>query len=209
MAKRREQRSDHRREQRSDHRRKSRSNRSRKNVEYPGWVWGLWGLTIGLSVAAAVWINDRAANVAVSGISREPASLENVLDDNGETEAMAETRTEPAKSRFEFYEMLPNFEVVIPEMDPEVAADIEPQAVDVPGTYVLQAGSFTSYDDADRRRAELALQGIASTIQRVSIDEETYHRVRVGPTSDLDELNMLRSRLRAAKIDVLRIRLGD
>ena len=63
--------------------------------------------------------------------------------------------------------------------------------------------------DADRRRAELALHGIESQIQRVMIDDKTYHRVRIGPTDDLDELNLLRSRLRAAQIDVLRIRLGD
>ena len=61
----------------------------------------------------------------------------------------------------------------------------------------------------DRRRAELALHGIESQIQRVMIDDRTYHRVRIGPTDDLDELNLLRSRLRAAQIDVLRIRLGD
>ena len=78
-----------------------------------------------------------------------------------------------------------------------------------PGLYVLQAGSFSRYEDADRRRAELALQGIESSIQRVTIDDRTYHRVRIGPIDDLDELNMLRSRLRAARIDVLRIRLGD
>ena len=190
-------------------RRKRRSSRSKKESEYPGWVWGLCGLTIGLSVAAAVWVSDRAGEVTNRPVAREPASLENALDDNSEREAMAETQTEATKSRFEFYDMLPNFEVIIPETDPEVAADIEPRAVDIPGTYVLQAGSFTSYDDADRRRAQLALQGIESSIQRVSIDDKTFHRVRVGPTNDLDELNMLRSRLRAAKIDVLRIRLGD
>ena len=105
--------------------------------------------------------------------------------------------------------MLPQFEVVIPEQEPDVSRDTERRAIDVPGVYVLQAGSFTNYDDADRRRAELALQGIESSIQRVSIDDRTYHRVRIGPTRDLDELNMLRSRLRAAEIDVLRIRLGD
>jgi cell division protein FtsN len=190
-------------------RRKRRSGRSKKESEYPGWVWGLWGLTIGLSVAAAVWVSDRAGEVTNRPVARDPASLENALDDNSEREAMAETQTEATKSRFEFYDMLPNFEVIIPETDPEVAADVEPRAVDIPGTYVLQAGSFTSYDDADRRRAQLALQGIESSIQRVSIDDKTFHRVRVGPTNDLDELNMLRSRLRAAKIDVLRIRLGD
>jgi cell division protein FtsN len=190
-------------------RRKRRSGRSKKESEYPGWVWGLWGLTIGLSVAAAVWVSDRAGEVTNRPVARDPASLEDALDDNSEREAMNETQTEATKSRFEFYDMLPNFEVIIPETDPEVAADIEPRAVDIPGTYVLQAGSFTSYDDADRRRAQLALQGIESSIQRVSIDDKTFHRVRVGPTNDLDELNMLRSRLRAARIDVLRIRLGD
>ena len=74
---------------------------------------------------------------------------------------------------------------------------------------MLQAGSFTLFEDADRRRAELALHGIESQIQRVSIDDRVFHRVRIGPTDDLDELNLLRSRLRAAQIDVLRIRLGD
>lgn len=131
------------------------------------------------------------------------------LDYNGENEEAGASKAEPKKSRFDFYELLPNFEVVIPEEDPEVAADVEPTAVVVPGTYVLQAGSFSAYEDADRRRAQLALQGIESFIQRVSIDDKTFHRVRIGPTNDLNELNMLRSRLRAAKIDVLRIRLGN
>ena len=98
---------------------------------------------------------------------------------------------------------------ILPEQEPNVAADIEPQAVLEPGLYVLQAGSFSAFADADRRRAELGLHGIESQIQRVTIDDRTYHRVRIGPTSDLDELNMFRSRLRAAQIDVLRIRLGD
>ncbi len=105
--------------------------------------------------------------------------------------------------------MLPKFEVIIPEQEPDVATESGPHVVVQPGVYVLQAGSFSAYADADRRRAQLALQGIESKIQRVTIDDRTYHRVRIGPIDDLDELNMLRSRLRAAQIDALRIRLGD
>ena len=120
-----------------------------------------------------------------------------------------EPTPEPSESRFTFYNMLPNFEVIIPEQEPDVEVDARPQAVIEPGLYVLQAGSFSSFADADRRRAELALHGIESSIQRVTIDNKAYHRVRIGPTDDLDELNILRSRLRAARIDVLRIRLGD
>lgn len=188
-------------------RRKGRA-RAKKTQEYPGWAYGLFGLAIGLSVAAAVWVNDRRPINTPSATAREPASLDGALDQNGENESVSASE-EPKKSRFEFYEMLPKFEVIIPEEDPDVAADVEPKAIVDPGVYVLQVGSFTAYADADRRRAQLALQGIESSIQRVTIDDKTYHRVRIGPTDDLDELNMLRSRLRAAKLDALRIRVGD
>ena len=201
--------------------RRRRRSGSRGRDDYPGWMYGVFGLGIGLSVAAAIWFSDRRATPAVA--EREPASMERAPDgggadnldrnaESGSTEDAPATEDQAArkKSRFDFYEMLPAFEVVVTEEEEAVVArDAEPQAVVEPGVYVLQAGSFTTYDDADRRRAELALQGIESSIQKVTIDDKTYHRVRIGPTDDLEELNMLRSRLRAAKIDALRIRMGD
>ena len=192
---------------------KKRSKRRRtasRKQEYPGWVWMIFGLAIGLSVAFAIYVRD-GQPAPPPAAARQPASLESAIDDNHETPGAAASAAaeEPKESRFTFYDMLPNFEVVIPEQEPDVRKDVEPRAVVTPGLYILQAGSFTRYEDADRRRAELALQGIESTIQRVTIDDKTYHRVRIGPTENLDELNMLRSRLRAAKIDVIRIRLGE
>lgn len=178
--------------------------RRRHQSEYPGWLWMLFGLGIGLSVALAIWVKDRIPAIPVA---KQPQSLQqpvaSAVDDNDETPEA------PPESRFDFYDMLPNFEVIIPEQEPDVSADTEPRAVVEPGVYVLQAGSFSAYEDADRRRAQLALHGIESRVQRVSIDDKTYHRVRIGPIDDLDDLNMLRSRLRQAKIDVLRIRLHD
>jgi len=187
--------------------RSKRRKKTSKQQDYPGWVWMLFGLAIGLSVAFAIFVRDRQP-AEVAAQAPEPASLESAIDDNGEA-TPAESEESPQESRFTFYNVLPNFEVVIPEQEPDVTADVEPQAVVEPGVYVLQAGSFSRFEDADRRRAELALQGIESNIQRVTIDDRTYHRVRIGPIDDLEELNMLRSRLRAAKIDVLRIRLGE
>ena len=187
--------------------------RKRDSGAYPGWVYGLFGLAVGLSVAAAVWVSDRRAAVTADlAPAPSPASLESALDANGETAPAVAEEPPPAElaaKRFEFYDMLPNFEVIVPEEDSVVIQDTEPKAIDQPGTYILQAGSFSTHDDADRRRAQLALQGIESTIQKVTIDDKTYHRVRIGPVDDLDELNVLRSRLHAAKIDVLRIRMGD
>jgi len=190
-------------------RKRRRSSRSRKKKqEYPGWLWMLFGLSLGLSVAFAIYVKDSKPTPVVAAAAPQPASLQGAMDDNDEAVA-EEAPVEPEEKRFTFYDMLPNFEVIIPEQEPDVEVDAAPEAVLEPGLYVLQAGSFSAYDDADRRRAELALHGIESQIQRVTIDDKTYHRVRIGPTSDLDRLNMLRSRLRTAKIDVLRIRLGD
>lgn len=190
-------------------RKRQRSTRSRKKQDFPGWLWMLFGLSLGLSVAFAVYVNDRKPASASAAAGPQPASMQAALDQNDETASRQSDSEEPQEKRFTFYDMLPNFEVIIPEQEPDVAPDVEPRAVLEPGLYVLQVGSFSAFADAERRRAELGLQGIESQIQRVTIDDRTYHRVRIGPTSDLDELNMLRSRLRAAQIDALRIRLGD
>lgn len=185
-------------------RRRRRSSRSKKHDDYPGWVWLCFGLAIGLSVAFAVYVKDRTP-------AQEPG-LQTSLDDNGEFTAEQPATTdvkELPKSRFDFYDMLPAFEIIIADDEPDVNADVEPQAIVEPGVYILQAGSFSTHGDADRRRAELALHGIVSLVQQARVNKRDYYRVYIGPIEELDELNMLRSRLRAAKIDVLRIRLGD
>ncbi|HLU61219.1 MAG TPA: SPOR domain-containing protein [Gammaproteobacteria bacterium] len=117
---------------------------------------------------------------------------------------------EEKKPRFDFYQMLPNFEVVVPEQDQEVQRSGEVGKVDKPGTYVLQAGSFRNAADADKLRATLALAGIESSVQTVTIDrDQTWHRVRIGPFENLDRLNAARERLAQHNIQALVIRLGE
>lgn len=115
-----------------------------------------------------------------------------------------------AATKYDFYEMLPNFEVVVPEKDKEVKRDL-PAAAPVarPGVYVLQAGSYRNEADADRVRAQLSMQGIDAKVQRVAVDADVWHRVRIGPITKLDELNRVRKQLHAADVDALVIRVGD
>ncbi len=190
-------------------RRQRRSSQRKKQSEYPGWLWMVFGLAIGLSVAFAVYVKDREPGVQLASTTQQPASLQGTLDNNGEAEVVEPVAAEPAKKRFDFYDMLPAFEMIIADDEPDVDIDVEPQAIDEPGIYLLQAGSFSTHNDADRRRAELALHGIESRVQRARVNSRDYYRVYVGPIDDLDELNITRSRLRAAKIEVMRIRLGD
>ena len=185
--------------------------RKKNDADYPGWMWMTFGLAIGLSVAFAIYMRDQRKVQPSQPVAQQPASMAAPMErppSVPEPEPVSEPE-EQAEPRFSFYSMLPNFEVVIPEQEPDVSRDAEVQAIQSPGTYVLQAGSFAEVADADRRRAELALLGIESRIQHVSIDDKSYHRVRIGPMNDLDELNLVRAQLRQAEIDVLRIRLGE
>jgi cell division protein FtsN len=112
--------------------------------------------------------------------------------------------------KYDFYEMLPNFEVVVPEKDKDVKRDLPAAAkIERPGVYVLQAGSYRNEADAERVRAQLAMQGVEAKVQRVAVDADVWHRVRIGPISNLEELNKVRRQLQAAEVDALVIRIGD
>jgi cell division protein FtsN len=170
------------------------------------------GLAIGLVVAVGVYLFDRRP---AARLAQEAAPMTR-------DEAPAPAKPAPASAAqdaetlFVFYEMLPKFEVVIPEEQvgaaapaagPGAAAATGP--VDKPGAYILQAGSFRNHADADRVRALIAMQGVESKIQKVTIDRDTWHRVRVGPITNLKQLEDTRSKLRNARIDALVIKVGE
>jgi len=179
----------------------------RKNTGFSGWMGVLCGLAVGLGVAGIVYIKDHRPDAQITRTAKadKKKSHGNELP---ETETADSGADEPAKS-YDFYDMLPKFEVVVPEKEKDVRPDTKSVPETRRGTYVLQAGSYKNFADADRVRAQLALQGVESKVQKVSVDNDTWHRIRIGPISKLDELNRLRQILRKADVDVLVIRVGD
>jgi cell division protein FtsN len=163
------------------------------------------GLALGLAVAVGVYLFDRRPEAA----ARQVASAPMTRDEGAAPPKPAPASQEEAR-QYDYYEMLPKFEVVIPEQDGKVASGSgSPATVQKPGAYILQAGSFRNHADADRVRAMIAMQGVESKIQKVTIDKDTWHRVRVGPITNLQTLEETRSKLRQARIDALVIRVGD
>lgn len=175
--------------------------RSRGRSEgFSGWVGLLIGLALGLAVGLALYYFDPRDPQPNGGGAKPPVEAEPA--------SAREAAADPQPDQYDFYDMLPNFEVVVPEREAVVQSDI-PEAARKEGAYVLQAGSYRKPEDADRVRAQLALQGIESNVQRVAIDADTWHRVRIGPISDPAELDRVRSRLREAEVDFLVVRVGD
>jgi cell division protein FtsN len=184
---------------------------------FSGWLGVACGLGVGLAVAAAVYLKERPDSPAAQtakAYKRKPPGVDTPgLDAHGgdlpDGEGGESGAADESAKSYDFYSMLPKFEVVVPEKDKDVKPDIRGVPETRRGTYVLQAGSYKNFADADRVRAQLALQGVESKVQKVSVDNDTWHRIRIGPISKLDELNRLRTILRKADVDVLVIRVGD
>lgn len=179
----------------------------RRRLKLGRWREFGYGLLAGVVLASAafVYLGGKAHRSAEAEAPR-PEPHRAVSPDINGSSAGAEKSSE----KYDFYEMLPNFEVVVPEKDKDVRRDL-PSAgkVERPGVYVLQAGSYRNEADAQRVRKQLAMQGIDAKVQRVAVDADVWLRVRIGPIRNLDELNKVRKQLQAAELDALVIRVGD
>jgi len=102
------------------------------------------------------------------------------------------------KPRFDFYTILPGSEVPVSEQEIKQAAKQEGVAKD---SYFLQVGSFQAAAEADNMKARLALLGLEAVIQTADIpDKGVWHRVRLGPFANIEDMN--RSRALLAQNDI-------
>ncbi|MFO7603640.1 MAG: SPOR domain-containing protein [Gammaproteobacteria bacterium] len=179
----------------------ARTPKPKDNPGLPGWAWLLAGLAIGLFVALLVYLDRATPATDKSSVTSTIKKHWNEARDVRQQEQAApppkpDDGKTMSKPRFDFYTILPELEVAIPEL--ELLSDRKKTAAGSSDNtqYILQAGSFKQHDEADKLKALLALQGIVASIQTVRIgDGETWHRVRVGPLQGLDNLNQTRQRL--------------
>lgn len=110
-------------------------------------------------------------------------------------------KPERQEPRFTFYTLLPEKEVIIPEGEVRLRKREEHLGRVPRGHYFIQAGSFRSLRDADRLKAQLALLGLESRIEKAEIQGTVWHRVRLGPFTSMTEVEKIRDRLRKYRID--------
>src|SRR5882672_8396815 len=166
-----------------------RNRNSRTKDPAPGWLWMLFGLVLGLVVAGGVYFSRSPATPSAVSAPAQRQSKRAPPAASARAEAAGGDAQRSGEPQFDFYEILPQYEVVVPEVETAASPRSRSKPVEEPGSYVLQAGSFRALGDADRLQASIALLGIESRIQKVTIDDDVFHRVRIGPISDLARLN--------------------
>ncbi len=193
----------------------AKKSKKKEREPIPGWAWMFGGLTIGLFVAGLVYLNEHTPKKKQELLTN---AVKRTIKDARKVQEEKKTASgEQKRPRFDFYTILPELEVAIPEQ--ELAAPSKkptaststnqksPAQQQAQGTFTLQAGSFRQREQADNLKARLALQGVIANIQTVDInDGDTWHRVRIGPSSDLAELNKTRKRLNAIGVATIVVR---
>ncbi|RLA17669.1 MAG: hypothetical protein DRQ60_01405 [Gammaproteobacteria bacterium] len=104
---------------------------------------------------------------------------------------------------FEFYTRLPKMEVPIDTTVEEARDKKEREKY----YYMLQVGSFDRRADAERLKAQLALLGEVATIQDVSVNGSTMHRVRLGSFNSSRKLNSIEARLTRENIPTMALKI--
>ncbi len=178
----------------------------------PGWVWLVAGLSVGLAIAAFIYIQrptgPMRATTPPAQISVDEPFIEKPKPQPSPRSKKEAIQIPPKeKERFTFYEILKGQEVVLPS---EVAkAPAPPASVDTgTGSYIIQVASYRSQADADKQKASLALVGIESRIESVTIDnKDTFYRVRVGPERDWKRVQTIMSRLEENGIQAMLVKL--
>lgn len=156
----------------------------------------LIGMVLGMAVAVVVaWYLLKAPNLLASKDPRETAqpAPEAAKPAPAKIAAapgapVAASGVVEGKPRFEFYKVLTD------KQDPAPPALKDGGKADAKATakesYMVQAGAFSSADDADKLKAKLAMLGMEASVQTVTLpDKGVVHRVRLGPYKSADEMN--------------------
>jgi len=162
---------------------------------FTGWTGRLIGLSIGLAVALGVFLHYR------NPAPEQPTPEATAAPASAQASETAPPAPAPAGAppEYDFYKMLPEQEVEVPK---DARAPVNPVApAGVRGDVTLQVGSFKGMDQAEKMQARLALQGIESRIQRFTLQDETWYRVRIGPIGTVEELDAVRAKLAEAEVE--------
>jgi len=165
-------------------------------------------LGVGLSVGVAVLVKG-GESPFVNKITQAPAIEPSAKDFPADKPAADNTATPPAaeKPRFDFYTILPGSESTVTEQEIK-DKEAHKEVVKVNESYFLQVGAFQTEQEADNMKAKLALLGMEAIIQTATIpDKGVWHRVRVGPYTESDQINKAKAELtkNGFKTDMIKV----
>lgn len=200
----------------------------------PGWLWMIAGVGGGILIMALLNLGSHKNASAKAGdddktevikpaderktkTAEKPVEKPIVAEESKAADNLK--AAEKPTTKFDFYTLLPEQEVIEPNERPtpppaKIEKGQKPAAPApvvaneaAPGeVFILQAGSFRSSAEADRRRAQVQALGLPSRQESVSAGGDTWYRVLVGPFPTRDAVAQARDKLAGQSIDTILVR---
>ncbi len=191
--------------------------RGGNGAQKPAWLWVLVGLLLGIGLMVLVLVKDWMPLLRKKDL---PQPNPQATAPHESEVPVAEAK--PPKKNYDFYQVLPEAEVVIPDAELSAKAKAEQQARANPaaqpptatsatatpatGRYILQTGSYPEPKTADEAKAKLAMVGFVAQVQPVTINGKTWHRVRLGPYASASELEAAKRSLADSGINAIALK---
>lgn len=178
----------------------------------------LVGLLLGIAASLMVIMFLKGGDSPFTNKAGEPhkskikAKSEEKTDEPGPDTSALPTAENPAnkdKTRFDFYTILPGSESKVTE---EEQTKIKDQPPVVQEAYFLQIGAFQTESEADNMKAKVALLGFEAVVQTATIPNKgVWHRVRVGPLKDAEQINKTKAELASNgfKSDLIKVNTNN
>jgi cell division protein FtsN len=179
-----------------------------------GLLWFIAGIVVALIIICAFPKIHAALYHAGTSAVEHAQAFNKSRTQNTPGKGAASTTSAKAKAnapRFDFYRLLKHpVQILTSDESDEVKSEpASKAAVTRTGAYILQVASLRKNGQAEKLKARLAVWGIASHIQKVRVQGEDWHRVRIGPISKLAQLNELREKLHSHQLKPLLFRVSD
>ncbi|AHL74019.1 cell division protein [Stutzerimonas stutzeri] len=182
----------------------------------PGWIWLVCGLVIGGFIMFLMNLEPGGDEIKRAKDTPKPKEP---------PKRSTQASGQPVKPKYDFYTLLPESEVILPPEEPkpeqpkpvtpEEAAKIDaaraeaalsgqvppppPMVAKAPVTqFFLQAGSFRKKPDAEKVRAQIILLGQDVRVENVTVRDEDWYRVLVGPFANRELLGQAQKTLAAS-----------
>lgn len=158
----------------------------------PPALWMIGGVLLGLFAAGLIFIKLHHVQ-RIQRSMQQALQIKTVPNQENTQEKLQENSGTHKHPEFDFYTILPKETVWQP--NPEVQPTKKKIAPPFPTTYILQVAAFKQYQDADKMKAKLLLEGYAANTK----SDKDWNRVWLGPFKTLQQAQ--EAQLKIAKSD--------
>ena len=180
-------------------------------------MWLAGGLLLGLGLATFIVYGGYAPGLRAPATQPQPQT--DATPAQGDRSGTEPAQAENTRPRYDFYTVLPEMEVLIPDSELQERVRAEAPAANTTGQpattavtppagvrYRLQAASYRDPRQAEETKARLALLGVTASVQSVNINGSTYHRVYVGPYTSAAEVERVKQQLASNGMQAITVR---